>query len=291
MIRVTCLSAILMMFAGTVMGETVTGSEFFKDRSGYPCFVTLNTDAGKSATIQLSDYKEVWSLNFVISDRASVYRGYFDKRGLRDEDAFAQAFGVVQIGENSFDFNDVSLFEVMREDVDEKSAGIFSLDERHNVVRALEAMSSDGLEIQGLVSFDGTATALNEFRSCSYAAMGLREGERVETDYRAEYRMIFENSFEAWVASMARAEQCLASRFNDDAVSEVIENAGNAFYPGVMNLLKRREYREGLEGRLPIAKLTGMADARTKGCLMARNLADMSKLPVDRAIEAAEQVD
>jgi hypothetical protein len=271
--------------------ESITGSEFFENRSGYPCFANLTTDSGKNVTLQLSDYKDVWSLKFVIADRASVYRRFFDSRGLRDEDAFADAFAVVRIGEREFDFNDTSLFEVRRPDVDEKSAGIFSIDEQHNVAHALEAMAVDGLSIPELVTLDGTVEALSEFRTCSYDAIGLREGERVETDYRAEYRMIFEGAFENWVTSMSRAEHCLAARFDDDAVSDVIDAAADAFYPGVFNFGKRGEYREDLERMLPMAKLSGMTDARTEGCLMARRLADMSRLPVDRAIKAAADVD
>lgn len=291
MFRQIGISAIFIVSANVVVGETVTGGEFYEDRSGYPCFATLNTDAGKSVTLQLSDYKDVWSLKFIVSDRSSVYRRFFDSRGLRDEGAFEDAFEGVRIGERSFDFNDVSLFEVRRQDVDEKTAGIFSVDEKHNVARALEAMAEDGIGIQGLVSLDGTATVLSEFRSCSYAAMGLQEGERVETDFRAEYRMIFEGAFENWLTSMARAEHCLATRFDDDAVSEVIDAATDAFYPGILNFPKRSEYREDLERLLPMAKLSGMTDARTEGCLMAGRLADVSRMPVDRAIEEAAKLD
>ncbi|MDX8355679.1 hypothetical protein [Cognatiyoonia sp. IB215182] len=137
---------------------------------------------------------------------------------------------------------------------------------------------------------EGTAEALSEFRSCSYAAMGLQDGERVETDFRAEYRMVFEGAFEDWTTSMARAENCLASRFEDEAVSEVIDAAAIAFYPGILNFRKRSEYRDDLERMLPMAKLSGMTDARTKGCLMAGRLADISRMPVDLAIESAAKL-
>lgn len=291
MIRKIKIAMVLTLIAGTAASETVTSAEFFEDRNGNPCFVTLNTDLGKSITLQLSDSKDVWSLNLIISDRASIYGRFFDSRGLRDGSAFEGAFDHIRIGERTFDLNDASLLEVQRQGVDEKSAGIFSIEEQHNVARALEAMADDGIEIQGLLSLDGTAEALSEFRSCSYAAMGLQEGKKVETDFRAEYRMIFERAFEDWVTGMARAEHCLAARFDDDAVTEVIEAAADAFYPGIFNLRKRREYRENLEGKLPLAKLSGMADARTEGCLMAGRLADVSRIPVDRAIKEAENLD
>jgi len=128
MIRLASLAAIFALSASAVTSETVTAGETFQDRSGYPCFVTLHTDADKSVTLQLSDYKDVWSLKFVISDRASVYLQFFDSFGLRDKDAFEDAFGRVRIGEDSFDFTDTSLFVVQRQDVDEDTAGIFISD-------------------------------------------------------------------------------------------------------------------------------------------------------------------
>lgn len=285
------LSAVLILSAKMTAAETVTSVEFFEDRSGYHCFATLQTDEDKNVTLQLSDYKDVWSLNFVIPDRASIYRQFFNSGGLRDSDAFEDAFSEVHIGERSFDFNDTSLMEVQRKEVDEKTVGIFSIDEKHNVARALEAMADDEIEIKGLVSLDGTVDALKQFRSCSYDKMGLQEGERVETDFRSEYRMIFEGAFENWVTSVARAEHCRAARFDDEAVSEVIQAAADAFFPGILNFRKRSEYTEDLEKSLPMAKLSGMTDAMRDGCLMVGGLADMSRMPVDRAIEAATKLD
>lgn len=291
MIKEIGTSVILTFFAGMAAGETVISSELFEDRSGYPCFATLSTDAEKGVTIRLSDYKDVWSLVFLISDRASVYVHFFKSNGLRDVDRFEDTFDRVLIGDRSFDFNEASLFEVQRQDVDENTTGLFSVDEKHNVARALGAMAEDRIEIEGLISLDGTAEALSDFRSCSYTALGIQEGERVETDFRSEYRMIFEPAFENWVAAMARAESCLAARYDDDAVSEVVIAAADAFYPGITNSGRRGEYRADLEGMLPLARLSGSTEALTEGCLMAGRLADISRIPVDRTIREAEKLD
>lgn len=136
MFRNICILAIMAIKAGAAPAEPVTGVDFFEDRSGYPCFATLSTDAGKEVTLQLSDYKDVWSRNFVVSNSASIYRRFFDNRGLRDGDAFEEAFSGIRIGERTFDLHEASLFEVKREDVDEKSAGIFRINEHHNVAHA-----------------------------------------------------------------------------------------------------------------------------------------------------------
>jgi hypothetical protein len=286
------LAIFLLTTSTATAAETVTGSELKEDHNGYPCFTTLHTDAEKKITLQLSDYKDVWSLNFFVSDRAFIYRQFFDNQGLRgDNDAFAEAFDSVRIGERTITLNDAHFYVIRLQDLDESSGSSHSIVLRHNVVMALQAMTGEGIEIEGLVSLDGTVDALREFRSCSYDAMGLQEGKLVKKDARAEYRMIFEGAFDNWLTKMAHAEGCLVTRFDDDAVSEVIKTAANAFHPGMMNLFKRREYREGLEGRLSMAKLRGSIDALGKGCLMVSTLANMSRMPVDMAIEAAAMLD
>lgn len=291
MLRNTCILAIAIFKAGAAAAAPVTGSEHFENHIGYPCFSTLSTDAGKAVTLQLSDYKDVWSLNFIVSNRASVYRRFFDSRGLQDRDAFEEAFRSVRIGESNLDLHESTMFEVKREGVDERTSGIFEINERHNAVRALEAMTKDGIEISGLLTLEETTEALSEFRTCSYAALGLHEGERVKTDFRAEYRIIFEGAFEDWVRSMARAEACLVARFDDEAIEKLINAASDTFYPGLLNFQKRGEYREDLKRTLPLAKLTGIAESRTDGCLLAGRLADMSRMPVDRAIKAAADLE
>lgn len=284
------ISLAFLLMAGTAASETVTGQKFLKDFNGYHCYVTLNTEAGEGLTLQLSDYKDVWHLIFGVDNRADVFRKFFDSHGLRDARSFESAFRSVKIGDRDFDFDEATLFEVQRKDVDQTTTGIFEIKEQHNVAQILSAMTSDGIAIPGLIDLDGTTSALSEFRSCSYAAMGLREGEQIEMDFRAEYRMIFERSFETWVSSMAKAEQCLDARYDDAAVEEVIDAAADAFYPGVFNFRKRSAYREDLEGKVPLAKLTGITNAG-QGCLMAGRLAEASRIPVDRAIKSAADLD
>jgi hypothetical protein len=285
------ISAVMVLSAGIAAAEIVTSSEFSKGNNRVPCSVDLNTDAGKKIDVLLSHNNDIWSLDLFVSDRASVYRRFFDNRGLRDEDAFSAAFSELRIGDRTFDFDEVTLFEVLQRDLDEETTGGFEIEEKHNVVPVLEAMANDGIEIQGLIALDGTADALREFRSCSYTSIGLQEGEKVRTDYRAEYRMIFEPAFETWISHMSRADSCFASQFDDDAVSEVVDAAANAFYPGVLNIGKRKEYKESFGLAVPLAKLSGINDARSKGCFMAGRLAEISRIPVDRIIEETSRLD
>ena len=108
-------------------------------------------------------------------------------------------------------------------------------------------------------------------------------------EYRDRFRVIFEESFVTWIENMSRAEGCATYRFDETAISEVIVDAAGAFHPGITNFFKRREYRLELEGKISLAKLSGF-NKTGSGCLLARNLAEVSRLPVDRAIEAADDL-
>jgi hypothetical protein len=286
-------SGILLLFltvAGGVRSEAVTGQDFSKNRSGYPCFSTLKVGARERVTLKLSDYEGVWSIRFHVSDQVSTYRHFFNNHGLRDKEAFESAFSSVVVGDQSFDFSDVALRVVQQKNLVKETFAAFDIEERHNVVPVLNAMKIDGIKISGLIDLKETAGPLSEFRTCSYAAMGLQEGDRIKTDFRAEYRMIFDDAFEAWIASMSKAEICRALRFDGEAVDEVVDSAATAFYPGILNFNQRKQYRKRLEGSVPIAKLSGLVEAK-KSCLMAKQLVEISRIPVDQALLATEKLD
>lgn len=287
----TLLFALSPAVAEPAGAETISGHEVRKLDKGMPCLLTLRTGETWNTSLSLSYYKDVWSLDFDIDNRASVFSRFFDNLDFRDEAAFSAAFKGVRIGDVTFDFHNAELFEVQRKDVNEKTFASFDIAERHNVARVLEAMPADQLEIPGLLKLEGVSEALHEFRSCAYPALGLFEGQSVTIDHLAELRMIFERSFEPWVSRMARAEHCRMGTFDRQGVMEVIDAAADAFFPGNLNMRKRSEYRKDLSGRIPLAELDGMLDARTDGCLLAGVLANASRMPIDGAIEAARSVD
>ena len=115
--KLTIALAFLMTIGSQVVAETVTGSEFEKNVAGYPCFLRVDTDANKQIVLQLSEQKDVWSLNFLVLDRAAVYRRFFTDN-LRDDDAFSNAFDAIRIGERRIKLNRATLFEVQLQDVD-----------------------------------------------------------------------------------------------------------------------------------------------------------------------------
>jgi hypothetical protein len=290
--RLTRMVAMMAGHLGVTVAHAEPVAQFFSEANtpaGYPCVLTMSTARGDRVAFQLSDYQDVWSINIFISGVPERLRPYFDENGLRDSDAFEGTFRELTFGTQNLRVNDAELWEVERDALDDDSSAMFSIKEAHNVTSALEAMEADGFQIGPLVSLTGTSEAFSAFRECVYPAMGLAIDERVETDFRAEYRMIFERSFELWVRHTTRAGLCRYSGVSEEEVDRVIGRAAAAFYPGVLNVQRRGEYTERLRGQLPFFRLSGSTDAM-RSCYMANDLAEMALIPVEQAIKSAEEL-
>lgn len=291
--RQLAVSGLAVLWAGSASAEAVADAKFTAGNGGsdYACSVLMTGSSGTVMSVTLSDYKDIWKLVFFVSGNPDEVVPYFDDNGLADRDRFRAKIPEVQVGGTAFRLTDANILEVQRSKVDNETTSIFELETRHRVASALDTMQKDGISFGRFASLSQTVEATTEFRACALAALELAPGETVELDFREEYRLVFEPSFERWVAAMARAESCLVARFDDAEIESVAEKASSAFYPGVLNTLKRRAYKEDLMGGLPFSKLAGSVDAATDGCLMAASLVEMSRLPVDGAIRAAEETD
>lgn len=289
--RQLAVPVLVAIWAGSASAETVSEAKFTAGKNDYACSVAMTGSAGTGLSISLSDYKDVWKLIFFVTGNPDEVLPYFGDNGLVDNDRFSAKIPEVQVGGTAFRLTKAMILAVQRSDVDKETPSILELETRHRVAAALDAMQKDGISFGRFATLSQTTKATAEFRACSLAALGLAPGEAVEVDFREEYRLVFEPSFKSWVAAMARAESCLVARFDDAEIESVAEKASSAFYPGVLNTFKRRAYKEGLIGDVPFSKLAGSVDAISDGCLMAEGLVDLSRLPVESAIKAAEDTD
>lgn len=240
--------------------------------------------------MNLSDYKG-WSLTFFVSGTPQLLSPYFNKRGLRDQGRLLADVDAVRIGQSSFDLDDAEIWALEWKEVDTKTDISFDLETEHKVGRALQAMKDDGIQLSLFADLSATSEALEEFRICGLNAMGLSESDLIETNYREEYRLIFEKSFKAWVIAAGRADGCLASAPDDAEIRAVAVDAASAFVKGWFAWSDRSDYEEDLMNSVPRFKLSGLAEATTEGCLMAGSLVSASRAPVDAAIEAALRLD
>lgn len=277
----------LMLSASAATAEVIVKHELLEKRDDQPCKVKLRTDAGKRVGFYLSRDEERWKIEAVILANAEVYRRFFDDQRLSDAFRFTFALKTVTIGGQILKLQNARFLEVSPSGVHKETLGSFEFKELHNVAKVLDAMAKDGFEIDGLIRLDTTASALASFRSCAYETIGLQEGQHVETDFRAEFRMLFEHTFRIWIVFLATAEHCQAAQFDEAAVNNVILRASHAFYPGLSNWRKRASYRDMLNRDVAKAQLIGASEA-LKGCFLARPLAEKTRIPVDMAIEEAE---
>lgn len=274
------------MGIGENQQEIVTHAEHYGE-----CAVNLFADERQALNLSLNRYQGIWRLDFTVRNRPLTFsqQELFDDDGYIDRTAFEETFGSVSLGNHEIDFNDTYFWGLIRSNIDEDSRAVFKILEKHNVADALFALQQDVIVIPGLIHLEGTSALLEEFRTCSYAKMGLQKNQRVETDYRAEFRMMFEETFENWIENRGKAVACLATSANDSEVDEVIEAAANAFYPGWLNFRKRRAYRESFEQVRSTAYLRGLY--KRGGCMLAGRILDLSRMTLDSAINAAERID
>lgn len=275
--------------SGAAAAEPVTSNEFQRDVADYPCSTTMKTSSGRAFVVQLSDYKDVWSLNFLLSGNPTVLRTFFDSRGLRDDDRFAAAVARITIGRSEIAVSDATVHAVQVSEVDASTFAEVGVETLHRVSQVLTAMKDDGATFGPLGSFSDTD--FTEFRACAHEAMGLGEDEVVNIDIREEYRLAFENLFESWAEHAALADSCMVALLDEGRRSSYIERAAAAFYPGLTNMFRRDEYRSSLESSATFAQLAGRTAAITDGCLMAAQLADLSERAVLDVLERAEALD
>jgi hypothetical protein len=281
----------LLIVVQSATAEQVVSSSSSANWKGYPCVADLVGHAGTKLAIRLSNQDGNWVLNLQVSGNPESVSRYFDARGLRDEDKLRAAVPEVTLGGMPFHPSDIVLLEVQRSKVDADTTTRFRLEAKHNVVDAAQALSKDGIRFGDLADFTGTIDALAEFRVCSLAALDVADGERIEVDFREEYRLDFEEAFESWLLAQARTDSCGLGSLRDDDVAEMAERAAAAFYPGLTNYMLRGDYVDELVGKVNLARVNGYVKAKDDGCMMAGTLSEMARSLVDTALEGAETLD
>lgn len=282
------LAALLTSVCSSSAGaETIVSGVFEREVADYPCRATLLGDNGTSLIVSLSDYKSVWSLVFLVSGNPESFEPYFNTHQLFDSDQFRLAIQRAKIGNSEFRLADATALIVQRSELDNDTFASFSIEAVHNVTAALQAIGDGGLSFAPFAALDGTDGAITEFQDCSYRALGVEIGQIVPTDFREEYRMIFDQAFLNWVSAMARLESCRMDQSDEGSIEDVARRGAAAFYPGITNVFRRSEYEESLLSGVPLARLKGSTDGIVEGCLFADSLAETARLPIEQAIEKA----
>ena len=281
-----------MGFATALPAKTVTDFTSHPNKFFADCTVKLYSNEKEIASFRLSKYKGVWGIRIAVLDTPHALLPFFKDNGFWDSEKFKDTLDIIKIGESTHRLTDAYFLGAMkREDISSTTTAFFEIKEEYPVTQALASMKADSFEIKGFIVAEGAGPALEAFRACSYEAMDITPDKIADRDYLVELRYMFEESFDDWIASVARAEACSVTASSSSKVDATIQKAASAFFPGVLNILKRRSYAEELRGKMPTARLSGINKALNSGCIMASKLATSSFLVVEQSIDAAESLD
>lgn len=289
----TRIFLILLIFPSIAWSEEVVKFEVARNLNGRPCQVEFISDRGTKISLQVSEYKDVWSMSFWINNRADKFKSYFQAGfSAPDAEKFLNEFKEISFSGKEFQVDEGFIYSFGNgaSSVDDRTQANLEIKLKHRVVAILKAMKDDGISVPGLIELSGTVEGSSKFRECAYAAFDLPIDSSLPVDSRAELRLIFEKSFKRWVESSSQAQQCMVGRLPDAEIEKIISTAADTFYPGMMNLMKRRDYRDQLTRMVPLARLSGMAAAKADGCFMAGQLSQLSSLPMEQAIRAAQEL-
>lgn len=77
---------------------------------------------------------------------------------------------------------------------------------------------------------------------------------------------IFKETLGLWVAASVRMDACSFNSDTDKKLEAILDAAAEAFHPGFFSWSARSTFREDMELEVAVARLTGYADAKSKGC-------------------------
>lgn len=100
---------------------------------------------------------------------------------------------------------------------------------------------------------------------------------------------IFKETLSLWVAASVRLDDCTFKSNSDKEIEQVVNAAADAFYPGFFSWWSRKSFRDELITTVAFARVTGHADAITKGCFGADIVEHMGREVVDQMIKDTAQ--
>lgn len=284
------LPLFITLAASPSVADTFTTLDVEDGKAGFPCNQTMMSDAGRKFVLHLSDYEDVWHIEVFVDKVGTVLLPYFSSdTDMLDRDLVLERFSKIAVGGAHFNVDEVGSSIVNRKDVTDDSRSIrFTFNTRYKVANIADTMNlSSTLSIPGLADLDGAEEPLQRFGSCVREKLGLGEGEIEPYDPVAAYRNLFETHFEKWLGAGFTADSCGVIKFTDKDVENMISRAANAFLPGVMNTLKRRDFEKKWGFEISSAKLDGTIAVLKGQCGVSRTLFSGYDKFIERTIQDA----
>lgn len=96
---------------------------------------------------------------------------------------------------------------------------------------------------------------------------------------------VFKDTLSLWVASAVRLDVCTFKSNSEKDIETVVNAAADAFYPGFFSWWSRSDFRDDLMLKVAVARLTGHADAQTKGCFGVDLIERTGRQVIDQMID------
>lgn len=121
-------------------------------------------------------------------------------------------------------------------------------------------------------------------------ALALIASSVISQPSRAQGReSTFKETLAIWVAASVRLDSCTFKSNSDQEIEKVVNSAADAFYPSFFSWWSRKSFREELMTTVAFARVTGDADAVTKGCFGVDIVEHMGREVVDQMIKDTAQ--
>lgn len=286
--KITTFIAAITLFleVAPCFADTLATFHVQDGQSGYPCNQTIIGSSGREYTLHLSQDSNGWSLDFIVNHVADKVSEFFDQSGLQDSTSLANRFQTLTLNGQNVQFGSVMLDAVQKSELGDKTALKFSVETKYYITKALDAMQYGKVDVSRLFSLDGAQQPIGLFRSCAQKAMGSNTDNTANFNARSAFKVFFDNNLSNWISAGVQANTCGVASFGDEDINKTIDRAAEAFYPGILNILKRRSFKKGLQTEIAIAKMDG-AEKAMNNCLAAETLFTGYSDVIDKAITSA----
>lgn len=266
-------------------------SETLDGQSGYPCFEEMTASSGQEFTLQIYQDDGIWSLKLFVGDIWTNVGDVFKPNGFVDDDKVDLAFPEYLIGDKHFEVDRTWLPLAQRKDLGPRSVLLLEIKTKRSISAALDAMDAGTISVPRLGALEDAAEPMTRFAQCARKEIGITKGAPVAYDARARYQIIFEKNLEDWLDAGFTAEACGQRRFSEEDARDLFSRAADAFFPGPLKIMKRRDYVKKQDFAIALGQTNGAIAAYKGNCMGSGMLHDASQGVMEEIVRSAAKAD
>lgn len=264
----TALTASLLSTSAlAVTPEAVTESEFRENTENKSCRLDIKTDAGRKVGIRAEQSDDFWSVTLSSTMKAETMAPYYDDMGLYETFNFEVTVRSMYVGEQEVPITQSLWLSPMLSKLEDNSPLYLTVEGNHNVAAIARNLSTGEIKVENLFALTGLSDGVSAFQGCVQRHVGDAPSTSSTEALLFDTRLRFNQEFGYWVQNYAHAAKCNAVTYQQSKVDQYIDRAGDAFYPGILNIYKRYQYKDNLKDKASHNKTLGELSALGAGVL------------------------